>query len=602
MSLPFYKGFVDLTKDGTQFLYSSNHSGKPQLYLKTVDPNSIPKQITFGDLHVKMGYFSPNEECIAFQAEDSGNEQYHMYLLNLKEEDELEKQISKTPYFSDTFSWNPNGKEMARTVGLLGALEKTGIEIFNIETGEYLFQKISNPVGDVQFSPDGKWLAYTFSTAGGKGTEIRVQNKNDADDIIIYSFGDTTSEMQPIWSPDGKKIAFASNQGGKWQILVQEFRGSELVHLNLNEGEEVVTNLSGTSDFKHCWHPHGQKVYYIYTIHSRTYIRGHYLNNEKEKPLPFPNGENGPFKISGDGKIVVSYHSSMTDPSGIFAHKIGSDDSFRITPKDHDDSLIDALSKPESIWYESFDKLKIHGWYLKGIYASKESPVPAILYIHGGPGDQVFDEWAQGVYLQAFSQLGYSIFAINYRGSTGYGGEFYNSNREDYGGGDLEDCVYAAKWLRTRPEVDPEKIAIAGGSYGGFMTLIALTKKPEIFTAGVSLVPAVDWIETFKMFGEHYTEAFGGTPDEKRELYVERSPLTHVKQIKSPVLIIAGATDVRCPIEPIRKFVKELEIMNHPHTYIERGQDGHTSMLESASDRIRDFRAILKFLKKSLKK
>jgi len=198
------------------------------------------------------------------------------------------------------------------------------------------------------------------------------------------------------------------------------------------------------------------------------------------------------------------------------------------------------------------------------------------------------------------SQLGYSVFAINYRGSTGYGIEFLNLNREDYGGSDLEDCVHAAKWLKTKPEILPDKIGIVGASYGGFMTLMALTTKPEVFNAGVSLVPVVDWVSNFSMFDEYYTNAFGGTPDDKPELYKERSPITHVGNIKAPVLIIGAANDARCPIEPIRKFVNKLKEMNHPYKYIERGQDGHTSMMEDASDRIKDFRAILKFLKKNL--
>ncbi len=601
MSLPFYKGFVDLTKDGKQFLYSSNHSGKPQLYMKSVDPNSEPRQLTFGDLHVKMGYFSPNEKFIAFQAEDFGNELFHVYVLNLKDKELTPKKLSIKAYFSDSLSWNPNGKEVARAVGLLTG-GKNGIEIFNVETGEtLLFHESPNPVGDVQYSPDGKWIAYTAVVHGGKGSEVRVQNRENPADINVYSINDHANEMQPCWSPDGKWLAYVTNSGETWHVAVQKFLGNKLIHLDLNEQEEVVTNESGTSDFKLHWHPSSKKIYYIYTKHSRSYIRGHLLTNEKEEPLPFRDGENGPFNLNENGNVFVSFHSSMTCPSGIFYHEIGSKGSYRVTPKDHEDYLIEMLSRPQSIWFESFDGLKIHGWYLEGKGASKENPARAILYIHGGPADQVFDEFAQGVYLQTFSQLGYCVFAINYRGSTGYGNEFKKSNKMDYGGSDLEDCVHAAKWLRTRPEINPDKIAIAGGSFGGFMTLIALTKKPKVFNAGVALVPVVDWISTFKMFGEYYTEAFGGTPEEQVELYRDRSPITHVRNIKSPVLIIAGATDARCPIEPIRKFVGELKEMEHPHVYIERGQDGHTSMLESAGDRIKDFRAIMKFLKKSLK-
>jgi len=91
----------------------------------------------------------------------------------------------------------------------------------------------------------------------------------------------------------------------------------------------------------------------------------------------------------------------------------------------------------------------------------------------------------------------FAVLAPNFRGSTGYGAEFRNMDLSDAGGGDLEDVVYGAKWLARKPEIDGSKIAIMGGSYGGFMTLIALTKKPEVFAAGVAYVPVTDWLEMY---------------------------------------------------------------------------------------------------------
>jgi dipeptidyl aminopeptidase/acylaminoacyl peptidase len=173
----------------------------------------------------------------------------------------------------------------------------------------------------------------------------------------------------------------------------------------------------------------------------------------------------------------------------------------------------------------------------------------------------------------------------------------------DPGGGDLEDVVSGAKWLSNRPEVDKSKIAVIGGSYGGFMTLIALTKKPEVFAAGVALVPITDWLETYYLedaaFRSIDHELFGGSPKEKGQLYRDRSPITHISRIKAPVLITCGRHDSRCPIQPVEKFVKKLEEMHHPHEFRVQEKEGHGFARVDAS--IEEATTAIEYLKKTLR-
>jgi dipeptidyl aminopeptidase/acylaminoacyl peptidase len=179
------------------------------------------------------------------------------------------------------------------------------------------------------------------------------------------------------------------------------------------------------------------------------------------------------------------------------------------------------------------------------------------------------------------SQSGFAVLAPNFRGSTGYGAEFRNMNRSDIGGGDLEDVVAGAKWLAEQREIDNSKIAVLGGSYGGYIALMALTKRPEVFAAGVAYVPVTDWLETYELndatMRKGTEELFGGSPEMKQELYCDRSPINFVSNIRSPVLITAGRNDPTCPIQPIEKFVKKLEKMKHPHEFIVAEKEGHGS-------------------------
>ena len=164
--------------------------------------------------------------------------------------------------------------------------------------------------------------------------------------------------------------------------------------------------------------------------------------------------------------------------------------------------------------------------------------------------------------------------------------------------------VFGAEWLRAQPEIDESKIAIMGASYGGYMTLMALTKKPEVFATGVSLVPVVDWLELYELsdsfFRSFVNTLLGGPPSEKEELYRGRSPITHVVNMKAPVMIMAGQKDSRCPIQPIEKFVKNLNEMDHPHELAVEEKTGHLSAFMKWEQSIPLLTSILNYLKKVL--
>jgi dipeptidyl aminopeptidase/acylaminoacyl peptidase len=487
--------------------------------------------------------------------------------------------------------WHPSGKEVTRSYA-----EGTdiGLETIDIDTLEsFIFKKSKYGFLNVSYSHDGKWIACGASTK--EGSEIQVINREDPEDIIIYSIKEDSKETSPVWSHDDKWIAFQTDARGYRQLAVQEFKGSRRIFLELDEGEEVQNS------YRCAWTPRSDKLYYSYSKHSRSFIRGHSLKGQKDEPLLFPEGQLGELRLSDDGKIMLVFHSSMNSPGAFYRHVIGTSFYARVTPRNFNTELLDMLVEPRSVWYESFDGRRIHGWYLKGKRTNND-PAPGLVFVHGGPTDQVFDEWRQGVYLQAIADSGFSVFAINYRGSTGYGSEFQNLNVGDIGGGDLEDVVYAAKWLASQVDINPNKIGISGASYGGYMTLFALVRKPKVFKVGLALVPVIDWIADYEHLPANRIDTlFGGTPDEKEDLYKDRSPISHISNIKAPVMIVAGDQDSRCPIEPIREFVKKLKELNNSYKYIEYKQAGHNISLENRNRRAMDFSKMMRFLKKHLK-
>jgi dipeptidyl aminopeptidase/acylaminoacyl peptidase len=583
----FYEVF-DLTRDGKTLLYSTNRTGNLEFYRQRAKPGSKPVQLTKGKDPVDLGLFSPNGREIAFPKDRDGDETYHMYLLPI--EGGKPRRITKTPQrMWGGFDWNPNGREVTRPISQKNSC---GLETINTVNGEcFMLMEPTPPITSLVYSHDGKYIACD-AMVNPKSQEIRVFKRDDPSDTVIYSVKKDSRDDSPSFSPDDKRLAFASDAKGVRQIVIQGLREQSRQFLDLASGEEVMGQP--------VWGPKADRLFYIVSKHSRTVVREHKLTQRKGIDLPFPEGTISCVKVASDGS-VAALHSSMTSPPAIYMRRKGSNSVLALTPQRYRVDL-SKLATPRSVWYKSFDGRSIHAWYLPA--ASEARSSPAVVWVHGGPISQVFDDWIPAGFLRSLSLSGFGVIAPNFRGSTGYGAEFRKLNIGDLGGGDLEDVVYAAEWLRKQKGIQGGRIAVAGASYGGYMTLTALTSKPNVFAAGVAYVPFTDFIECYELedaaFRAGDEELWGGAYAGKEKLIRSRSPITHISKIKAPVLIKAGKTDVRCPIQPLLKFVKRLREMDHPHEFILDDKAGHISSRCDWRENARQVSIMIDFLKKNL--
>jgi len=583
----------DIDENFNTLLFNSNFSGIPLIYSVPVDLSQEPKQINSGKDPVMIARIAPDGNNLIYFQDEAGNEIFQLYLLPT--DGGTPKKLTDTDQRTFTIDWHPNGKEIARSYVSMIA---PGIEIIDLETGEASPLKEPSPLAvDLHYSPNGKWLALT-NMKGYTRSEVMIINRKDPSDTIIYNISNKSMEGSPAWSPDGKRLTYLSDASGWRKVVIQEFQGEEQIILDLEKDEEVLADFEAT-----VWNPNSDIVYYLISKHGRTTMHSHPISGNRSPALPFPQGTLLSPKIRKDGKFITVLHTSMVSPSGVYLHEIGTNYVSPLTPRKFDIDL-SHLKEPRSVWYESFDGRKIHAWYMPAVDA--KPPYPGAVCSHGGPWAQMSDSWSSGVSLHLVSLNGLGVLGPNYRGSTGYGKEFQILDIEDPGGGDLEDIVHGAEWLKKQPEIDGNKIGIFGGSYGGFLTLIALTKKPEVFFAGISTVPVTDWIQDYKLadavFKLFDTTLFGGPPRGKyKDLYIDRSPITHISNIKAPVLIMAGKTDTRCPWPPIEKFINKLKEMNHPHEVAIQEKAGHISAMLNHSEYIPIVTQMLEFLKKTLK-
>jgi dipeptidyl aminopeptidase/acylaminoacyl peptidase len=185
---------------------------------------------------------------------------------------------------------------------------------------------------------------------------------------------------------------------------------------------------------------------------------------------------------------------------------------------------------------------------------------PALVLPHGGPTGQTEDRWSPRI--AAFVSRGYVCIAPNVRGSTGYGMAFQRANYQDLGGGDLQDEVYAARFLQETGYVSPKKIGISGGSYGGYMTLMALGKTPGIWAAGVELFGIIDWYTMLQhedALLQEYEKGLLGDPVKDRAVYENDSPIKYIHDVKAPLLVLQGENDPRVPKEEAEQIVDALK-------------------------------------------
>ncbi len=250
--------------------------------------------------------------------------------------------------------------------------------------------------------------------------------------------------------------------------------------------------------------------------------------------------------------------------------------------------------------YPSRDDLTISAYLYVPYNLKRNRRHPAIVYVHGGPSSQHMNGFNRSV--QYLVNNGYVVIAPNYRGSTGYGKDFEERNRFDMGGGDLCDVVAAADFLLSSGYVDRDRIALMGGSYGGYMTMMGLTKRPEIWAAGVAIVPFVNWFTELAHEDPALREwdlATMGDPVANRRLYEDRSPIFSIDRIRAPLLVLAGGNDPRCPKEESDQIEQAILACGGVVEYKFYEEEGHGfSRLENSID---SFERTVAFLDKYMR-
>jgi dipeptidyl aminopeptidase/acylaminoacyl peptidase len=324
--------------------------------------------------------------------------------------------------------------------------------------------------------------------------------------------------------------------------------------------------------------------------------------------INLPNFENKSVTSVGfsrDESMMRLYVGGSNSPGNLFSYNLETKESIQLTDVLNEEINPDHLVNAKVIRYKSFDGVEIPAIYYLPHQASLENKVPALVWVHGGPGGQ--SRQGFNSLIQYMVNHGYAVLAVNNRGSSGYGKTFYQMDDLNHGEKDLQDCVEGKNWLASQQEIDSEKIGIIGGSYGGYMTMAALTYTPDEFAVGVNLFGVTNWLRTLKSippWWESFKEALYkelGNPHSADSVRLKKiSPLFHTDKITKPLIVLQGANDPRVLQVESDEIVEGVRSNGVPVEYVLFEDEGHGFVKKE--NQIKAYSSILKFLDVYLKK
>jgi dipeptidyl aminopeptidase/acylaminoacyl peptidase len=469
-----------------------------------------------------------------------------------------------------TGTWNP--RWMPDSASLIVSIDREDVDQLVLITPDLIQSRLLTSTSegdhwDPQPSPDGKRIAYVLRRFDDiNRLDICLLDLETGNTRTIYGHVKTRA-WYPRWSPDGGWIAFICQQEGHDDLWLVNPDGTNLRQLT-NLGHDIAWPA---------WSPDSSQI--ACTVNEAGAIKLVLVDPDKGSVTTLKSGygvHSNP-QWAPDGSFITFEYESPVQSPEIFRMNMQTSKVKQLTFSSLPAMNANKLVMPERVTYPSFDGLEIPAF----LYKSEKSNKAGIVYVHGGPTAQTMFEW--DLLVQYLVAKGYTVIAPNYRGSTGYGVEFDHKNFGDWGGGDTQDCVYGAKFLR-QGGIDPARIAIMGGSYGGYMTVCALSRDPEYhFACGISKFGDSNLYSSWAQCSRElrlYTEIFLGHPKENRKAYIDGSPLHQVENVQKPVLILHGLLDDIVPpeaseewVEALKRHGKQFEYKTYagePHGFLQR--------------------------------
>ena len=587
-------GGASFSPDGRKILVSSNRSGVTNVDALPAD-GGAPVQLTDSKVsQANAESYFPADERFLYSSDQGGDEQTHLYV---KAPDGSVRDLTPGDKLKASFlHWAQDEKGF---FFVTNERDPGAFDLYEMSIDGYQKKLLYTNDGSYDInavSPDRRWVAVSKQRSA-TDSDIFLHDRTTGETRLLTpkpAAGGEVANLPQAFSPDGKGLFYTTDQGSEFASLMR-------YDLATGERREVlrtdwdVTNASFSRDGK----------ILITTINhdARTDLRLFDAATLRPLELPgLPAGNVTGVTFSRDGRQMAFYAESSA-PRDLYVRAMDTGEVRQLTHALSPEIDPADIVQAEVVRFKSYDGVVIPGLLYKPRGASAADRAPALVSVHGGPGDQSRVGYSE--LTQYLVNHGYAVYSINNRGSSGYGKTFYTMDDRKHGDADLGDCVASKKMLADAGWVDAGRIGIIGGSYGGYMVLAALTFQPREFALGVDFYGVSNWQRTLENIpawwgsGRDAIYKELGDPAKDADYLKKISPLFHAGQIERPLLVLQGVNDPRVLKSESDTIVEAARKKGVPVEYLLFENEGHG--LRRRDSKERAFKATLAFLDKYLK-
>jgi dipeptidyl aminopeptidase/acylaminoacyl peptidase len=583
---------ASFSADESRILFSSNKTGIWNAYTVQVGGGAwTPVTTSTRDSTYAVSYF-PRDDRILMTRDQGGNELNHLYVIasDGKERDLTPGEKLKAQFIG----WAHDGNAF-----FVSSNERDPkfFDVYRYDAKSYgrtmLFQNRDGFSPD-RVSDDAKWMALA-KTNTTNDSDIYLWNADTKTTKRISEHRGDANYSTATFDPASKYLYFTTDEGGEF---------TKLRRYGLADGREEDVQTAQW-DIESTVFSHNGR-YRATVINDDGRPRITIVATATDKPVMLPSIPNGGISRTvfarSETKIALSVNGDRS-PTNLYVLELGTNTLTKLTNSLSPDIDPQDLVDVATVRFNARDGMTIPNFLWKPHQATARSKAPALVWVHGGPGGQTVP--AYSAVIQYLANHGYVVLGINNRGSSGYGKTFFAADDRKHGHEPLWDCVDAKKYLQSLDYVDPDRIGIIGGSYGGYMVLAALAFQPEEFKVGVDLFGVANWIRTLESIPPYWEAqrkalyAELGDPVADRRMLEEVSPLLHADLIRKPLLVLQGANDPRVLKVESDEVVAAVKKNGVPVEYITFPDEGHG--FTKKQNQILGYSAVLRFLEQHLK-
>jgi dipeptidyl aminopeptidase/acylaminoacyl peptidase len=584
---------ASFSADERSILVTSDQSGVFNAYEIPVGggtPRARTHSTTDGVFTV--GYL-PHDRRLLYLQGAGGNENDHLYLLDttgtardLTPGDSLKAVFIDWAGDDSSFFYATNGRD------------RRFFDVFEMPIATLTPRLVFRDTVGYQvaaISPDKRSMALQRAITT-QNSDMYIRDVQTGELRLLSPHEGDVQYTPQAFSPDGKYLYYTTDEGSEFAWLAR---------YDLATGKrDTVERPSWDVDFAY-FSKHGKYLVAGINADARTEIRVHEAATLRPVALPsVPVGEIRGVQISPSERLMAFYVNGSRAPSNLYVLDLKTSKLRQLTQNLSAEVDPANLVEAQVVRFPSYDGVQVPSLLYRPLQVPSTDRAPALLWIHGGPGGQ--SRVGYSAILQYLANHGYIVLAVNNRGSGGYGKTFDKMDDQRHGEADLDDLVWAKRYLATLGYVDSSRVAVAGGSYGGYLTLAAVTFRPETFAAGIDFFGISNWVRTIRSippWWESFRKALYaemGDPNGPDSVRLYRiSPLFHADAIQKPLLVLQGANDPRVLKVESDQIVEAVRRRGGVAEYLVFPDEGHGFIKKE--NNIKAYRTALEFLDRYVK-